>query len=623
MLMLFVIQDLGSSLMFFGGFLALLYVATNRLSFPAIGLVLFAIGAWLLYQVRPTIHEPRRRLAAPVRAALYDRAGGSYQVAQSLFAQADGGLFGHGLRPGAARDPGARRLVGAAAARGADRPHLRGHHQRARAASARARSSASYLLAVQRGFKIATLARDSFSKLLAAGLTSVFALQVFVIVGGVTKVIPLTGVTLPFVSYGGSSILANFVLLALLLIISDQAPGDRRERPDRPPLRRQRRCSSRCSWPSPRSGPSSTPRACRTTRTTAASCSRPRRSTAGRSAPATARCSRAPCASPTGRYTRRYPQGGLFAHAVGYSYTRLGRAGLESSYNDELTGRRDALGTVFERLVGADRRGDGVTTTLDPAAQRVALAQLGGRKGSVVALDPRTGAVKVMANEPAYDPNALRDAARFEALNRDADAPLLDRATQAGYPPGSTFKVVTTRGGDRLRAGTPRARSSAGAARRSSRGRPAEQLRRRAVRADPAHDRADELGQHGLRHRRREARQGDDGALHGPLRLRQQAAIDLPGSERAASGERVNGRIVPPTSPAVDVGRLAIGQDKLTVTPLQMAMVAAAVANGGELMQPAPRRQGDRPRRANGEDDRRAHAVDGDESSDGAARWAT
>ena len=84
-----------------------------------------------------------------------------------------------------------------------------------------------YLLFAARGFKTALVAGDGFSKLLAAGLTAVFALQVFVIVGGVTKVIPLTGVTLPFVSYGGSSILANMVLLALLLIVSDHARRDR------------------------------------------------------------------------------------------------------------------------------------------------------------------------------------------------------------------------------------------------------------------------------------------------------------------------------------------------------------------------------------------------------------
>jgi len=221
MAMLFFIQDIGSSLMFYGGFLAVVYVATNRLFFVTVGVALFAAGSWALYQVRPTIQNRVDAWLHPFDSELYDRVGGSYQIAQSLFAQADGGLFGQGfgqalLTVGSGDDrvpllPAAQTdliyavitnelgLLGAVAV------------------------LCTYLLAVQRGFKIATLARDGFSKLLAAGLTSVFALQVFVIVGGVTKVIPLTGVTLPFISYGGSSILANFVLLALLLLVSERA----------------------------------------------------------------------------------------------------------------------------------------------------------------------------------------------------------------------------------------------------------------------------------------------------------------------------------------------------------------------------------------------------------------
>jgi cell division protein FtsW (lipid II flippase) len=216
MVLLFVIQDVGSSLMFFGGFLAVLYVATNRLSFVGIGLALFAAGSWFLYQVRPTITHRVDAWLHPF-GPLYYEPGGSFQIAQSVFAQADGGLFGRGfgqaiiasdghpLLPAAQTDliysviVNELGLVGACAV------------------------LCTYLLAIERGFKIATLARDSFSKLLATGLTAVFALQVFVIVGGVTRVIPLTGVTLPFISYGGSSILANFVLLALLLLVSDRA----------------------------------------------------------------------------------------------------------------------------------------------------------------------------------------------------------------------------------------------------------------------------------------------------------------------------------------------------------------------------------------------------------------
>jgi cell division protein FtsW (lipid II flippase) len=215
MFLLFFIQDLGSSLMYFGGFLALLYIATSRLSFVAIGLVMFAVGAWAMYHLRSHIQDRVEIWLNPFAPHLVEHQG--YQIAQSLFAQADGGLFGTGfgqallfvggtpLLPAADTDLIYSVIVDELGLAGACGLLL------------------VYLLFAERGMKVAMIAPDSFSKLLAAGLTSVFALQVFVIVGGVTKVIPLTGVTLPFVSYGGSSIVANFVLLALLLLVSDRA----------------------------------------------------------------------------------------------------------------------------------------------------------------------------------------------------------------------------------------------------------------------------------------------------------------------------------------------------------------------------------------------------------------
>ena len=198
-----------------------------------------------------------------------DPTGTGYQILQSIFAQADGGLFGKGfgqalitipgtddaLLPAAQTDTIYALIVNEVGLFGACGVVL------------------VYLLIAARGFKIALLANDGFSKLLATGLTAVFAIQAFVIIGGVTRVIPLTGVTLPFISYGGSSIVANFVLLALLLLISDRArreavepggrragDGARREPPDRQIVRLHRRPLRR-SWSASRpGGRSSTPR---------------------------------------------------------------------------------------------------------------------------------------------------------------------------------------------------------------------------------------------------------------------------------------------------------------------------------------------------------------------------
>jgi cell division protein FtsW (lipid II flippase) len=216
MLMLVFIRDLGSSLMYFGGFLALLYVATNRLSFVTIGLALFAVGAWFFARTVGHVQDRVDIWLDPFNPAWVEREG--YQIAQSMFAQADGGLFGTGLGGSLLRGPGGETLIPAPQT---DLIYAVITNELGLVGACGL--LLVYMLLAQRGFRTATLAADSFSKLLAAGLTAVFTLQVFVIVGGVTRVIPLTGVTLPFVSYGGSSIVANFVLLALLLLVSDRA----------------------------------------------------------------------------------------------------------------------------------------------------------------------------------------------------------------------------------------------------------------------------------------------------------------------------------------------------------------------------------------------------------------
>jgi cell division protein FtsW (lipid II flippase) len=223
MLMLIFIRDLGSSLMFFGGFLALLYVATGRLSLVGVGSTMFFGGAFFLARTVSHVQERVDIWLDPFSPDLVDDEG--YQIAQSLFAQADGGLFGQGFGRALLDLPGGGRILPAA-----HTDLIYSVFVNEVGLFGAAGLIGAYLLLVFRGFKVAMLANDGFSKLLATGLTAVLALQVFVIVGGVTRVIPLTGVTLPFVSYGGSSIVANMVLLALLLIVSEKARSERLRR---------------------------------------------------------------------------------------------------------------------------------------------------------------------------------------------------------------------------------------------------------------------------------------------------------------------------------------------------------------------------------------------------------
>jgi peptidoglycan glycosyltransferase len=284
-------------------------------------------------------------------------------------------------------------------------------------------------------------------------------------------------------------------------------------------------------------------------------------------------------------YVRTYPTDRLFSHAVGYSFVRQGRAGLERYYDDDLSGRKGELGSLIDRLSGSEQDGDNLLTSLDPGAQRVALQQLNGRKGAVVALDPRTGAIRVMASVPGYDPNTVKNQRAFSALNRDQDAPLLNRNTQAGYPPGSTFKVVTAIAAIDSGRYTPDSRID---------GRNGKRISGVPLNNDAGESFGDITLTEALTHSVNTVF-GEVGEKVGKVTMKKYmdrlgfgrpVEVDLPRDERAASGERQRGHIIPATNGAVDVGRMAIGQDKLTVTPLQMAMVAASVANGGKLMKP-------------------------------------
>jgi cell division protein FtsW (lipid II flippase) len=236
MLMLVFIRDLGSSVMFFGAFLALLYVATGRISYVLAGLALFAVGAYVLGTNIEHVHD-RFEIWQDPFATGSNVPEGAGQIQQSLFAQAEGGLFGQGLGESLLKLPGPF-------APDCSQPFpecgsiLPAPHTDFIFAVITMELGlfgacgviAIYALIAARGFKTAVMAPDGFSKLLAAGLTAIFALQAFVIIGGVTKVIPLTGVTLPFVSFGGSSVVANMILLALLLLISDRARRPREVR---------------------------------------------------------------------------------------------------------------------------------------------------------------------------------------------------------------------------------------------------------------------------------------------------------------------------------------------------------------------------------------------------------
>ncbi len=206
-------RDLGSSLLFFGLFLVMLYIATERPGWLVVGAALFAAGSYAGYLL---FGHVQARVASWIDP--FDPAYDSYQIVQSMYGQAWGGLVGRGLGQG---DPAIIPFAYSDFIFAALGEEL--------GLTGVMAIVLLYGLIVERGLRTALVCRDAFGKLVAAGLAVTFALQVFVVIGGVTKLIPLTGLTTPFMSYGGSSLVANWVIIALLLRISDQA---RRPLPD-------------------------------------------------------------------------------------------------------------------------------------------------------------------------------------------------------------------------------------------------------------------------------------------------------------------------------------------------------------------------------------------------------
>jgi peptidoglycan glycosyltransferase len=286
------------------------------------------------------------------------------------------------------------------------------------------------------------------------------------------------------------------------------------------------------------------------------------------------------------RYVRKYPEGSLFGHPIGYSFVQQGDSEFERFHNDQLVGEESEFGSILDELRGKRQEGNDIVTNIDPQAQQVALSGLEAAGfGAVVAIEPSTGRVRVMASNAPYDPN--RVPYELEKLNtNNAEAPLLNRATQSRYPPGSTFKVVTAAAA--LDSGTitpetvieaPGSITDEGLPLENDFGAsyngPLDGALTNSVNTWFA-----QVG----------AKVGEDTLFEYMERFGFNAKlpIDLPSEELLASGlvDLENGSKLLTANDPIDIERVAIGQERLLVTPLQNALVVAAVANKGHEMKP-------------------------------------
>ena len=282
------------------------------------------------------------------------------------------------------------------------------------------------------------------------------------------------------------------------------------------------------------------------------------------------------------RFVREYPLGDLFGHPIGYSFAEQGNSEFERYHNETLIGEDSEVDSLIDQLTGSTPVGKSITTALDVGAQQTAFDLLAGQGGSVVAIEPDTGKVRVAASVPAYDPNLVPDS--LAKLNADPSSPLLDRATQGQYPPGSTFKVVTAAAA--LDSGaidsttlidSPSTVTIQGQPLSNFGGAAFGQIDIQTALTNSANTFFARLGE--------TIGSGTLFEYMDRFGFNTKPRIDLPKDELSVSGVFAGGSLVDPAE-GVDVARIAIGQERLLVTPLQMAEVAAAVANDGVLIEP-------------------------------------
>ncbi len=470
-------KDLGSALVLFLMFLVMLYVATGKKLYIVIGVILASIAAVALFYMFSHVQQRVSIWLDPFS----DTQGAGYQIVQSLYSLADGNLFGVGIGRGLCDTI----------------PYVESDFIFSAIAEETGMLGAAgvlllYLLFAIRGIYTAARAKSDFSSIMVAGITSIIILQAFIIVGGVTRLIPLTGITLPFISQGGSSLMAGFIIVALLLRASDKATGRQTELDMTQASGRSHISASMFVGMGAHSASQSAVDAANDTAGVLGRVALGKRLTntmivfsilfallvanltyimlidADRiqNLPENNHTIAREQDSERGTistydgvvlaksvenedgdgYTRVYPAGDLASHIVGYYSTQYGTSGIEATMNDSLRGNENyaSFTDAINSLAGVTQPGNDVTLTINSKIQQAAQDAIEGYTGACVVIDPQTGAVLAMASSPTYDAqdaeSVLEKAAESDS---DNSSELLNRATQSLYAPGSTFKIVT------------------------------------------------------------------------------------------------------------------------------------------------------------------------------------